>query len=59
MVADEIIAAGDPAEAAVVDATNPEAVSDFVDAMVYKAGTLDLSYGAIDFQWCKMFRSFN
>lgn len=49
-VADEIIAAGGTAEAAVVDATNPDAVNQFIDGIVQKAGTLDLSYCAIDFQ---------
>jgi 3-oxoacyl-[acyl-carrier protein] reductase len=49
-IADEIVAAGGRAEAAVVDATNPDAVNNFVDAIVHKAGTLDLSYCAIDFQ---------
>jgi 3-oxoacyl-[acyl-carrier protein] reductase len=49
-VADEIVDSGGRAEAAVVDAANPDAVNDFVDAILHKAGTLDLSYCAIDFQ---------
>jgi len=49
-VAEEIVASGGRAEAEVVDATNPDEVDKFVDAIVHKAGTLDLSYCAIDFQ---------
>jgi len=49
-VADEIISSGGCAEAAVVDAMNEGEVNAHVDSIVRKAGRLDLSYCAIDFQ---------
>jgi len=49
-VADEIVDSGGRAEAAVVDAMNEGEVNTFVDSIVRKGGTLDLSYCAIDFQ---------
>jgi len=49
-VADEIVDSGGHAEAAVLDATNEGEVNTFVDSIVRKAGKLDLSYCAIDFQ---------
>jgi len=49
-VADEIVDSGGRAEAAVVDAMNEGEVNTFVDSVVRKGGTLDLSYCAIDFR---------
>jgi 3-oxoacyl-[acyl-carrier protein] reductase len=49
-VADEIIAAGGYAEALTADATDAEAVGDFLEKVTRKAGTLDLSYCAINYQ---------
>src|SRR5271165_4116106 len=49
-VADEIVESGGHAEAALVDATNESEVNAFVDSMIHKAGTLDLSFCAIDYQ---------
>jgi NAD(P)-dependent dehydrogenase (short-subunit alcohol dehydrogenase family) len=49
-VADEIVDSGGRAEAAVVDAMNEGEVNAFVDSILRKRGTLDLSYCAIDFQ---------
>ena len=49
-MADEIVDSGGSAEAAVVDAMNEGEVNTFVDSIVRKGGTLDLSYCAIDFQ---------
>lgn len=49
-VADDIIASGARAEAALVDATNESEVNAFVDSMIRKGGTLDLSFCAIAYQ---------
>jgi 3-oxoacyl-[acyl-carrier protein] reductase len=49
-VADEITNSGGRVEAAIVDAMNETEVNAFVDSIVRKAGTLDLSYCAIDLQ---------
>jgi 3-oxoacyl-[acyl-carrier protein] reductase len=49
-VADEIVACGGRAEAALVDATNESEVHAFVESVVRKGGTLDLSLCAIDYQ---------
>ena len=49
-VADEIVDSGGHAEAAIVDAMNEGEVNTFVESIVRKGGTLDLSYCAIDFQ---------
>lgn len=57
-VADEIVGSGGRVEAAVVDAMNPDEVNDFVDAIVRKGGTLDLSIVRSIFRLCKMYRWF-
>jgi NAD(P)-dependent dehydrogenase (short-subunit alcohol dehydrogenase family) len=49
-VADEIVDSGGRAEAALVDATNESEVNAFVDSMIRKGGTLDLSFCAVDYQ---------
>lgn len=49
-VADEIVGSGGRAEAAVVDAMNEGEVNAFVDSVIGKGGTLDLSFCAIDYQ---------
>jgi 3-oxoacyl-[acyl-carrier protein] reductase len=49
-VADEITSSGGRAEAAVIDAMNEAEVNAFVDSIVRKAGSLDLSYCAINFE---------
>ena len=49
-VADQIVTSGGRAEAAVVDATNENEVNAFVDSVLRKGGTLDLSFCAIDYQ---------
>src|ERR1700733_5831959 len=49
-VADAIIDSGGRAEAALVDASNESAVNAFVDSVIRKGGTLDLSFCAIDYQ---------
>ena len=49
-VADQIVTSGGRADAAVVDATNESDVNAFVDSVVHKGGTLDLSFCAIDYQ---------
>jgi 3-oxoacyl-[acyl-carrier protein] reductase len=49
-VADAILAAGGRAEAAQVDALDEEAVNRHADAVVEKAGTLDVSFNLIDMQ---------
>ena len=49
-VADEIVDSGGRAEAALVDAMNESEVNAFVDSMIQKGGTLDLSFCAIDYQ---------
>ena len=46
-VADEIIAAGGRADTAQVDALNQEAVNNYIDAVVGKAGSIDISFNAI------------
>ncbi len=46
-VAEEISAAGGAAEAAQVDALEPEAVEQHLDAIVTKAGRIDISFNAI------------
>jgi NAD(P)-dependent dehydrogenase (short-subunit alcohol dehydrogenase family) len=46
-LAEEIQAGGDKAEAAEVDALNPEQVNDFIDQLVARAKTLDISFNAI------------
>jgi NAD(P)-dependent dehydrogenase (short-subunit alcohol dehydrogenase family) len=49
-VADEIVDSGGRAEAALVDATNESEVNAFVDSMIRKRGTLDLSFCLVDYQ---------
>ncbi len=49
-VADEIIAAGGRAEAVTADATDAEDVAGLVGKIVHEAGTLDLSFCAINYQ---------
>jgi len=48
--ADEIIAAGGSAEAAVVNALDEKAVGHHIDALLQKAGTVDISFNAIGVQ---------
>jgi NAD(P)-dependent dehydrogenase (short-subunit alcohol dehydrogenase family) len=49
-LADEIIAAGGKAEAFEVDAMNEKAVTDFIEHVVKKGGSVDISFNAIDLQ---------
>lgn len=49
-VAKDILALGGKAETAIVDALDEKAVTDFTDAVVAKAGTIDISYNAIGWQ---------
>src|SRR5271166_1871697 len=49
-VADQIVDSGGRAEAAVVDAINESEVNAFVDSVICKGGTLDLSFCAVDYQ---------
>lgn len=49
-VADGIVDSGGRAEAALVDAMNESEVNAFVDSMIRKGGTLDLSFCAVDYQ---------
>jgi len=49
-VADQIVGSGGRAEAAVVDAINESEVNAFVDSVICKGGTLDLSFCAVDYQ---------
>jgi 3-oxoacyl-[acyl-carrier protein] reductase len=49
-LADDIITAGGQAEAAKVDALDEKAVNDHLQQVVAKAGTIDISYNAIDIQ---------
>jgi 3-oxoacyl-[acyl-carrier protein] reductase len=46
-VAKDIIASGGFAETAIVDALDEKAVDEYVDAIVKKAGTIDISFNAI------------
>src|SRR5262245_54303248 len=48
--ADEIIASGGKAEAAKVDALEEDQVNKYVDSVVKKAGTIDISFCGIDYQ---------
>ena len=47
-VADDIIAAGGKAETAVVDATNEAAVNNHINTVFSKAGSVDISFNAIE-----------
>lgn len=49
-VADEIVDSGGRADTSLVDATNESEVNAFVDSMIRKGGTLDLSFCAVDYQ---------
>jgi NADP-dependent 3-hydroxy acid dehydrogenase YdfG len=49
-LAEEIIASGGMAEAAEVDALEEEAIHRHLDAVIQKAGTLDISFNAIGLQ---------
>jgi 3-oxoacyl-[acyl-carrier protein] reductase len=49
-IADEIVALGGVAEAAEVDAMNEEAISSYINKVIQEAGTIDISFNAIDFQ---------
>lgn len=49
-IADEIVAAGGKAEAAVVDAMDEKAIQQHLDKMVSTAGTIDISFNLIDLQ---------
>jgi len=49
-VADEIIAAGGKAESAEVDALDGEAINNHLEMVLAKAGTVDISYNAIDYE---------
>lgn len=46
-VADDILASGGSAEAMEVDALDGKAVNNYVDMVVHKAGTVDISFNAI------------
>lgn len=48
--ADEIVAGGGQAEAATADATDAEDVAGLLEKIVHEAGTLDLSFCAINYQ---------
>jgi 3-oxoacyl-[acyl-carrier protein] reductase len=49
-VADEILAFGGSAEVGQVDALDEEAINNHIDKVVHTAGTVDISYNAIDLQ---------
>jgi 3-oxoacyl-[acyl-carrier protein] reductase len=49
-VADDIVESGGRAEAARVDATDENEVNAFVDSLVHKGESLDLSFCAVDYQ---------
>src|SRR5262245_5423581 len=49
-VADEIVAAGGHAEVREVDALDEAAISTCIDSVVASAGTVDISFNAIDLQ---------
>jgi 3-oxoacyl-[acyl-carrier protein] reductase len=49
-VADEILAAGGQAEAAKVDALNEKEINDYITKVAGKAGSIDISFSAIDYQ---------
>jgi NAD(P)-dependent dehydrogenase (short-subunit alcohol dehydrogenase family) len=49
-VANEIVDSGGRAETALVDAINESEVNAFIDSVICKVGTLDLSFCAIDYQ---------
>src|SRR6185295_3070415 len=49
-VADEILAAGGRAEVNQVDALDEKAVNIYIDKVLSKAGSVDISFSAIDYQ---------
>jgi NAD(P)-dependent dehydrogenase (short-subunit alcohol dehydrogenase family) len=49
-VADEIRASGGRAEVALVDALDAKAINDYLKTLVGNAGTIDISFSAIDYQ---------
>jgi 3-oxoacyl-[acyl-carrier protein] reductase len=49
-VADEIVDSGGQAETVTLDAMNEREVNAFVDSVIGKGGTLDLSFCAVDYQ---------
>ncbi len=49
-VSDEIVAAGGRAEAAELDAMDGEAISRYLDSVLQKAGTIDISFNLIGLQ---------
>ncbi|MEO5999100.1 MAG: SDR family oxidoreductase [Chitinophagaceae bacterium] len=49
-VADDIIASGGEAEAAVVDALDEKAINNYLDTIVSRAGTVDISFNVIGLQ---------
>ena len=49
-VADDILAAGGSAEAARVDAMDEKAVNSYINSVVHKAGTIDISFNAISLE---------
>jgi 3-oxoacyl-[acyl-carrier protein] reductase len=55
-VADEIVKSGGRAEATLVDAMNESEVNAFVDIVIRKGGTLDLSFCVINYEVRRIFR---
>jgi 3-oxoacyl-[acyl-carrier protein] reductase len=49
-LADEIVASGGHAEVEQVDALEEKAINSYIDTVVAKAGTIDISFNAIDLQ---------
>ena len=49
-VADEIVASGGRAEGAVVDALDAKTINQYLETVKHKAGTVDISFSAIDYQ---------
>ena len=49
-VADDIVESGGRAEAVRVDAMNENEVNAFVDSLIHKGESLDLSFCAVDYQ---------
>jgi 3-oxoacyl-[acyl-carrier protein] reductase len=49
-IADDIVASGGKAEASQVDALNEQSINDHIDLVLKKAGSVDISFCAIDLQ---------
>ncbi|HEY4328082.1 MAG TPA: SDR family oxidoreductase [Mucilaginibacter sp.] len=49
-IADEIIASGGKAEAAAVDAMDEKAIHNYINDVINRAGTIDISFNLIDLQ---------